>query len=176
MRRRGICISFFGVYLIERFNFTRGNIGDYFAVVGICVAFTQAVITRRIAKKFKENTVLKYSMFFNSLIILCYLIPNQGWQMFAIVPFLAVSNGLSQANMIALISKSAPHNVQGEVLGINSGIQALAQTIPSLIAGFIAAQLNPASTVAIGSALIASAAILYNLKVNTEHNKQTANV
>jgi len=54
-----------------------------------------------------------------------------------VVPILALFQGLAQANSTALISKSGENDQKGQILGINSSIQAMAQTIPSIIAGFV---------------------------------------
>ncbi|HTK60314.1 MAG TPA: MFS transporter, partial [Candidatus Baltobacteraceae bacterium] len=39
-------ISFFGVFLADRFGFNEGATGNYFAYVGICIVLAQAVIVR----------------------------------------------------------------------------------------------------------------------------------
>lgn len=70
-------ITFLSVFLIIKFGFDQGNIGNYFAYVGLWVSFTQLVITRFLAKKFKENQVLKISMAGAGLsVILLFLITN----------------------------------------------------------------------------------------------------
>ncbi len=47
----GFFISFFGVFLIHRFNFNEARIGNFFAWVGVCAIFTQVFTTRRIAAR-----------------------------------------------------------------------------------------------------------------------------
>jgi hypothetical protein len=65
----------------------------------------------------------------------------------AIVPFSSTFNGLSLANMGGLLSRSVPPQVQGEILGIGSSIQALANSLPPLLGGFVAASLAPEAPV-----------------------------
>jgi len=133
----GFFVGFFSVFLINRFNFTQGNIGDFFSYVGLWIAFTQAVITRKVSSKYEEFQILRLTIFGSGLCILLYFLPNVWWQLLLITPFFAICNGLSQANLTALVSRSAGPKIQGEILGINASIMALAQTIPPILSGFI---------------------------------------
>jgi DHA1 family tetracycline resistance protein-like MFS transporter len=82
--------TFFGVFLINKFSFTQGNIGDFFAYVGIWSVFTQAVLTRAFSKKFTEPQILKYSLAGAGFMVLAYFLPNHAWQLFLIPPFFSV--------------------------------------------------------------------------------------
>ena len=55
------------------------------------------------------------------------------------------------ANMGGLLSRSVAPEVQGEILGIGSSIQALAQALPPLCAGFVAASFAPTAPVVAAS-------------------------
>src|SRR5260221_1772581 len=145
--------TFFSVYLINRFHFNQGNIGDFFSYIGLWVALTQAILTRQLSKRFSETNILKFSLIAVGLSVFLYFFPTQWWQLLFIVPFFAIFNGLSSANLTALITRSAGPSVQGEVLGINASVQALAQTIPPILSGYIAAKLTPESPIFIAGIL-----------------------
>ncbi len=70
--------TFFSVYLINKFGFTQGNIGDFFAYIGIWSAFTQAVVTRQISKRYqnKQDTIIKYTLIGAAVFILAYFLPR----------------------------------------------------------------------------------------------------
>lgn len=153
--------TFFGVFLINKFNFTQGNIGDFFAYVGIWSVFTQAVLTRKFAKKFGEATILKYSLIGGGVMVLAYFLPQYAWQIFLIPPFFSAFTGLSMANMNALLSKSAPADARGEIMGISASVQALAQAIPAILSGFIAASLAPTTPLVIASIVIIFSGIAF---------------
>jgi MFS transporter, DHA1 family, tetracycline resistance protein len=158
--------SFFSVFLINRFAYFAGltgqsRIGDLFAYVGIWIAFTQAVVTRRVAKRLREDQVLNFSIVMTGVMMFCLFLPRSAWQLFLVMPFFAVFNGLSQANSTALVSRSVSGGVQGEVLGINASIAALAQTIPPVLSGYIAATLTPESPIYISAAVIMIAGIFF---------------
>jgi DHA1 family tetracycline resistance protein-like MFS transporter len=143
----GFFISFFGVFLIYRFGFNEARIGNFFAWVGICAIFTQLVTTRRVAARFSEAQVLKVSLLGVSAVMLAYLAsPSPVW-LLAIVPLSSTFNGLSLANMSGLLSRSVAPQVQGEILGIGSSIQALANALPPLLGGFVAASFAPQAPV-----------------------------
>jgi len=67
------------------------------------------------------------------------LIPHERIWLYLIVPFVAIFQGLTQPNGTAIISNIANKDKQGEILGINQSISALAQAIPPIIAGFVTA-------------------------------------
>ena len=103
--------------------------------------------TRRVAAKFSEVQVLKVSLFGVSAVMFAYLWRPRPSGCVAIVPFSSTFNGLSLANMGGLLSRSVPPQVQGEILGIGSSIQALANSLPPLLGGFVAASLAPEAPV-----------------------------
>lgn len=162
----GFFVSFFSIFLIDKFKFTQGGVGDFFSFVGIWIAFTQAVITRRIAKYFTEAQILRITIIGDGIAIALLFLPSVWWQLYLIVPFVAIFNGLSFANLTGLISRSADKTIQGEVLGINASVQALGQLIPPIVGGFIAASITPESPVAVASAVIIAAGIFFALIVH----------
>ncbi len=143
----GFFISFFGVFLIHKFGFNEARIGNFFAWVGLCAIFTQLVTTRRVAARFGEPQVLRVTLLGVSVVMLAYLLSPSPFWLIAIAPLSSTFNGLSLANMGGLLSRSVPPQVQGEILGIGSSIQALANALPPLIGGFVAASLAPEAPV-----------------------------
>jgi DHA1 family tetracycline resistance protein-like MFS transporter len=143
----GFFISFFGVFLIHRFNFNEARIGNFFAWVGLCAIFTQVFTTRRIAARFSEPQVLKVTLFGVSSVMTAYLLAPSPMWLFLIAPISSTFNGLSLANMGGLLSRSVAPQVQGEILGIGSSIAALANSLPPLIGGFVAASVAPEAPV-----------------------------
>ena len=147
-------VTFMNVFLFFRFGFNEGSIGNYFAYVGLWIVFAQAVVTRLVSRKFKETQVLRNTIFTSGIAILAiFLSPEASWLYF-IVPFFAISMGLTQANLTGLLSRSATPSMQGQVLGINGSLSALANTIPPLIAGTIAASFEPSAPLLIAAIII----------------------
>lgn len=157
----GFFVSFFSVFLIDKFKFTQGGVGDFFSFVGIWIAFTQAVLTRRLAKYFSEAQILRITIIGDGIAIGLMFLPTVWWQLYLLVPFVAIFNGLSFANLTGLISRSADKTIQGEVLGINASVMALGQLIPPLVGGFIAAGITPETPVAVSATVIILAGLFF---------------
>lgn len=132
--------TFFAITLAHKYGFTQGRVGNYFAYIGIMIVFAQGLFVRQIAKKVKDYEALRFSMFGTALCLLIYFfIPQSHLRLiFFIPPFLAICNATTMAFSSALISRVTPDNIRGEAMGINSSVGALAQSIPAIIAGYIA--------------------------------------
>lgn len=129
--------TFFAVYLTSKLGFRANNIGDFFAYIGIWIALTQGVLTAILAKKLANYQVLRFSLLGLAVALVLTFIPNNTTQLLLVTPLIPIMVGLSIANVTALVSRSAPADIQGEVLGINASVQALAQTIPAALTGYL---------------------------------------
>lgn len=130
--------TFFQVLLIQKLGFSTSNIGDYFAYIGLFIALAQAVVVPLVAKKYKSHQVLRFSFIGSGVALLLQLWPDSTPELLLIAPLIAVFNGLTMANTSALVSMSAGPEEQGEVLGIQASVQALAQAIPAILSGYVA--------------------------------------
>lgn len=153
--------TFFGVFLIKKFMFTQSNVGDFLSYVGLWMVFTQMFLTRKASNRFKEYQILKISLVGTGVGILLYLFALASWQLIFIAPIFAIFNGLSQANLGALISRSSSQTAQGEIMGIVASIQAVAQIISPIIAGVIASDLNPSSPILTSSLILTLSGIFF---------------
>ncbi|OGG30654.1 hypothetical protein A2973_00105 [Candidatus Gottesmanbacteria bacterium RIFCSPLOWO2_01_FULL_49_10] len=153
--------TFFSVYLIRKFSFTQGNIGDYFAYIGLWVVITQAVVTRAISKRFPEALVLRVTLLGCAIATFCFFLPSAWWGLLVVTPFFAINNGLTQANMVSLISRSADSSIQGEMMGINASVQAIAQAVPPILSGLVASQISPEAPIIISSLIVGASWLFF---------------
>ncbi len=130
--------TFFQVLLINKLHFTQNNVGDFFAYIGIWIAFVQAVLTPLLAKKLKPFQVLRFSFIGSGITLFLFLMATKTTDLLWITPIFALFLGNSIANTISLVSISADSNIQGEVLGINASVQSLAQAVPAALSGYLA--------------------------------------
>lgn len=129
--------SFAGIYLTHTFSLSEGTLGTYFGVVGLWIVITQGIILRFVTKRFQERQILKITLLcIGSALILMPFVPTMFLQ-FCFIPLIAIPQGLSIANMSALISKSVSKEKQGAALGINGSLGAFAQGVIPTAAGFI---------------------------------------
>lgn len=152
--------TFFQVLLIDKLHFSTSNIGDFFAYVGIWIAITQAVITPFIATKLKPYQVLRWSFVGAGISLFGFLLAGDTKQLLLTVPIFAFFIGQTMANSTALVSISADAHIQGEVLGINFSVQALAQAIPAALSGYIA-EIGINTPIFVGAIAAISAGVLF---------------
>ncbi len=154
-------VTFFSIFLIRKFGFNQGDIGNLFAYIGIWVAFTQIILTRQLSGRFQDHNIIKVSLFGATLLVLAFFLASAPWQFLIIIPIFAGFNGLVQAITPAIVSKSADWHIQGEVLGVNSSVQALAQAIPPVLSGFIAAEFSPETPLIVAVFVMFAASLIF---------------
>ena len=129
--------QFFQVFLYTKFKFTQSQVGDFFAYMGLWIAFAQGAVMRPLSKKTKSSKVLSVSILLLAISFPFLLLPEKTWGLYLIIPFIAIFQGLNQPNSTAIISNLSGRERQGEILGINQSIAALAQAVPPIIAGLV---------------------------------------
>ncbi len=129
--------SFSGLYLVYKFNLGEAQLGNYFAAIGIWIIITQLFILRIISTKRVPLQILRISMLVISITIaLTPFMPTLFLQ-YVLLPLIAIPQGLSMANLTALLSSSVPKEKQGLALGINGSLSALSQGITPLLGGIL---------------------------------------
>ncbi len=129
--------TFAGVFLARKFGFTQSKTGDFFAIVGIFIAVSQAVLVGLFAKKFADFSILRWSFFGLAAMVSVYVFADTSALLYWMIPLFTMFNGLSMANLSSLISRSAAMGRQGEAMGIYSSVQNLAQVPASALIGYI---------------------------------------
>jgi MFS transporter, DHA1 family, tetracycline resistance protein len=162
--------QFFQVYLIEKFSYTQSQIGNLFAYMGLWIAVTQGVLTRFLSKRFLPYQIIRMTLLALSVSLTFLLLPNNPVYLFLVLPFIAISNGLTHPNSTAIISNLGAKDSQGEILGINQSIQSLGMTIPPIISGFIA-YLHISLPIIIGSACLFLSWLAFMLTYRPEEKK-----
>lgn len=154
--------SFFGVFLRNNYGFDEGKTGDYFAIVGVFIALSQAVIVGRVSRRVADWKVMRFSLFGTGAMILVYFVSPESTQfwLYATIPFLAAFQGLSIANTASLVSRSAEMGRQGEAMGIYSSVQNLAQVPASVLIGYITGSIGSATPLVVsGICILVSGAV-----------------
>ena len=157
--------TFFGVYLRNKFEFSSSKIGDYFAIVGLCIALSQGLVVGRVAKKLVDFKVLRFSMFgTGSMMLIYFLTPTtSSMYLYMVIPFFSVFNGLCMANMSSLISRSAEMGRQGEAMGIYASISSLSQVPAAVLVGYITSSITSSQPLIVASVCIGLAGLSFVL-------------
>ena len=154
-------VTFLGVHLIERFSMGQREIGNFFSILGIWIIFAQLVTTRQLANYFSSKQLLSFSILTTSATIFLFYLSTETIHVYMVIPFIAMANGLTLSNMSALISGAVDKKRQGEIMGIQSSVQAIGQSVPPILSGFVAALVFPSAPILAGSLLIFAGAIFY---------------
>lgn len=156
--------TFIAVFYIVKFGFNQGNIGDMFAYVGLCFAIAQLVILPRLPKN-RDFEILFAGILGSAIMLFAYILVTATWQLLIVIPIFAVFNGFAQAYLPAIVSRSADKSIQGRILGINASVFSLAQVVPPLIAGYLAALFSPQFPLYVaGFITLITAAVLWLLR------------
>lgn len=134
--------SFASPFFGNKYNWTGVDIGNFFGYVGICVAITQVFLVHIVSKQFGDKKVLQFSLYATAFSIFTLFLPSTTLGLYFLIPFFAIFSGLATANISTLVSSSATKEKQGEIIGINSGLQSLAQAIPAIVSGFLSFEIE----------------------------------
>ncbi|MFZ2593261.1 MAG: MFS transporter [Minisyncoccia bacterium] len=146
--------SFVGILLVAQYDFSASQIGIFFGIIGVWVMITQLFILRLVTKKYTERQILKVTLPLLACALASYPFMPSSAFLYACIPFIAIPNGLSMANITALISRSVSPERQGAALGVNGSVMALAQSSAPLISGIAGGLLGIYVPFMIGSACV----------------------
>ncbi|MBI5123490.1 MFS transporter [Candidatus Roizmanbacteria bacterium] len=152
--------AFLPVQLIQVHHFTPGNVGDFFAFIGICIFLAQGLLIPFVAKRLKNSQVVRFALFGMAGALLMQLLPNNTIEIMLVGAIIACFHALFTTNSISLVSTTADAKTQGETLGIEASVQALAQAIPALIAGYTAT-IGISTPIMVGSGVVFSGALIF---------------
>jgi MFS transporter, DHA1 family, tetracycline resistance protein len=129
--------TFVGPYFIDKFNWNGVDNGNFFGFAGLFIAITQIFLVGIIATKISAKNILKASLFGTAITVFLILFPENNFQLYLLVPFFAFFSSLAITNISSEVSDSTTAAKQGELMGINSGLQNLAQAIPPIFSGLV---------------------------------------
>ncbi|MBI1331144.1 MAG: MFS transporter [Alphaproteobacteria bacterium] len=121
--------SIFGLWTQARFNWGPRQVGEAFAIVGVVAAICQIFLIGPLSKRFGEARVLTFGMVLTTL---CLLLQPLGSGAITVVPLLAIAafgQSIAWPNVAAIISRNAEMEHQGQYLGLNNAMGALARVL-----------------------------------------------
>lgn len=154
-------VSFFGVLLFKRYDFTQVSIGEYFAFAGLWIAVTQIFLTKFVSQILGNKAMLAIGLLGCCIMTFLLLFKVETLHLYVITAIFAVTNGLTQTGIISLISINNDSSSQGKILGINASLYALAQSIPPAISGIIATAYSVTTPIMIAGSIMALSFVFY---------------
>lgn len=119
-------------YAIAKFGWSTKLIGISLAVVGITIALSQTFITGPAVKRFGERDAATIGLFAAMAGYLSYAFMTESWMAFAAMIFIALQ-GLVQPSLMAMLSRRATPETQGEVQGISAMALGLGSIVAPLV-------------------------------------------
>ncbi|MFA6980867.1 MAG: MFS transporter [Ignavibacteriaceae bacterium] len=118
------------------YGFTDMQNGMVFGIIGIIGAIVQGGLIGRLAKKYSDQKLISVGTFL--LMIGLTLIPFgiNFTGVIIISAVMSVGTGILQPILLSLVSKVAPENEQGIVLGVNQSFSSFARMLGPLWGGF----------------------------------------
>ena len=147
-----------------RFGLEEREVGYLFAFLGLISATMQGGLVRRLVPLLGETRLIQLSgiPFIAGLIIIAFAgtVGSLLWGL----AFLAIGFGGTLPSIVALLSRVAPSQLQGSVLGIGQSVGSLARIIGPFLAGVVY-DLQGIAWPYLGGAVVATAALLVALRL-----------
>ena len=146
------------LYTEFKFGWKATEVGASLAFVGICVAFVQGFLTRKLIPKMGERGALQFGLCIYVVCMALYAFATESWMMYAITSVFALS-GLSTPAIQSLISKQVPMEFQGELQGSLTSIMSLTAIIAPLLYSHLFNHFTTGTTLFPGAAYASSSLI-----------------
>jgi DHA1 family tetracycline resistance protein-like MFS transporter len=145
-----------------RFGLEEREVGYLFAFLGLISATMQGGLVRRLVPLLGEVRLIQFSgiPFIAGLIIIAFA-PTVGSLLWGLA-LLAIGFGGTLPSIVSLLSRVAPPQLQGSVLGIGQSVGSLARIIGPFLAGVVY-DLQGVAWPYLGGAVVAAAAFLVAL-------------
>lgn len=160
--------TFFNVLLVERLGYDQSDIGLFFTALGSGFFVVQLFLVEPVRGWLGAVWTLRVALFGIAGTITLTAFVQETWQLYALVPLFALTNGLVGPNLAALVSRRASGAEQGRVLGIRSSVQSLGRSGPPFLAGPLAAAGSAATPILVGGGLAAVAAAAFTALVRPD--------
>ncbi|MNU29736.1 Tetracycline resistance protein, class C [compost metagenome] len=171
--------SVFALWAEGRYGWGPREVGLSFMIVGLVSALNQGLFTGRLARRFGETRVLATGMLvYGSSLILQAALPAawfpalrldlglfvlpvvQGWIIPLVMAFGAFGMSIAMPNISAMISRSAPPERQGAMLGLNMASGSASRIFGPIAAGALFSGLGHDWPLVIGGLLTIPAAVM----------------
>ena len=117
----------------EVFGWGSGMIGISLAFYGIGISFVQGIIIRlSFVSKLGNRFVVTAALIIGSFALLCFGFTSEGWLVFYLIPFAALSELLTPT-LGGFLSNKVPDDRQGEFQGVLASLSAVTSIVSPLL-------------------------------------------
>lgn len=119
-------------YTIAQLHWTDRQIGVSLAAVGVVIAVSQSLVTGRVVRKLGERDAASLGMIGAALGYIAYAFITRGWMAYALM-LTVMAQALVQPSLLAMLSRRATPQTQGEVQGIAAMMMGLGSLLGPLV-------------------------------------------
>ncbi len=119
----------FAQFVHARFAFTPSAVSFLFVYVGLLAAAVQGLIVGGLARRVRESRMLLAGLACAAAGLALLAASSAAWALLAVLPLLALGQGLVMPSLSTLVSHAAASEEQGEVLGAYQGVASLARVV-----------------------------------------------
>jgi len=127
----------FGLWGAERFSWGPRGIGLVMALTGIAAAMSQGLLSGFAAKRIGEVRTVVLGLSITAAFLLVQSISPWAWLAVLMMVVAVIGHTMSQPASASLVSRAAPANRQGAILGANNAASAAARVFGPVAAGFV---------------------------------------
>ena len=134
--------------------------GRYMFFIGLIAAVIQGGLIRRLVPRFGEVRLIVAGPILLGISLAIIGLAQSWWVVIlgcAVMPF---GFGINNPSLNGLLSRAAPADRQGAVLGLNQSVGSLARVLGPLLAGVLFGALGPGAPFGAGAAILAVAALI----------------
>lgn len=144
----------FGLFVLDRFGYDARQAGWLLAAMGVVAAVVQGGLIGRLSRRFGEVRLLTVGF-----LLLGLSLVGSAWSptpmiFLAFLLVIAVGNGLANPSLSSLVSKGAPEDHRGGVMGVYQSAGSLARMVGPPVSGWLFDRIGPESPILVASAFM----------------------
>ena len=130
-------ISTIALFVIDVFHFDERELGAYMLMVGVFIAFNQAVLAKMFVRKIGEWATLRLGLLCSALGLFTITLTDVLWLYIVFYYVLNLGISLTIPNFMGLTAQHARDEQMGEVMGIANGIISLSNAVFPIMAATV---------------------------------------
>jgi DHA1 family tetracycline resistance protein-like MFS transporter len=116
--------SMWAYYTEYRYTWSRRDVGNSLALVGVCAAVVSGVLVGPFVKRFGERRSLLAGLLFGTIGFAGFGLATRGWMMLAVIPFIALW-GIAAPAVQSLMARHVDPSSQGKLQGAINSLRAI---------------------------------------------------
>lgn len=146
-------VTMFALFADVQLKLTAEQAGYFLAFVGLLGIIWQGGVVAPVAKRIGERRALQIGLLLCAIGQFSIVGVDVWWKLFHVSLFLSLGTALTRPAITSLITKVAPQNRRGGVLGVMSSIESLSRIIAPPLGGWIIGGMHPTWLGYVGGAL-----------------------